>query len=84
MDCKGEAQTTGRLTAESQLDSATIAKRVLFDEDLLQLCMSALHLPEVLCAAATCMTWSRVARSEKLSRTIGSAVAGATFCISAS
>jgi len=70
VDCKGEAQTPGRLTAESQLDSATIAKRVLFDEDLLQLCMSALHLPEVLCAAATCMTWSRVATRESLWRSL--------------
>ena len=49
VDCKGEAQTPGRLTDESQFDST---KRVLFDEDLLQLCMSTLHLPEVLCAAA--------------------------------
>ena len=67
VDCKGEAQTPGRLTDESQFDST---KRVLFDEDLLQLCMSALHLPEVLCAAATCMTWSRVATRESLWRSL--------------
>ena len=67
VDCKGEAQTPGRLTDESQFDST---KRVLFDEDLLQLCMSTLHLPEVLCAAATCMTWSRVATRESLWRSL--------------
>ena len=50
------ADLCARLTPESQLDSTTIVKRVLFNEDLLQLCLSALNFRDVSCAAATCMT----------------------------
>ena len=62
------ADLCARLTPESQLDSTTIVKRVLFNEDLLQLCLSALNFRDVSCAAATCMTWSRVATRESLWR----------------